>query len=405
MSPLTLLEPSEFAHATFEGKPSDSEGRWYYVYRGERPEALRDAVEVTSRGGGAYYLVASNRAWGRVLAYRHSGRVESPSAPFTFSSAGRVRWYVEYVGFFVNDRELVGSDDYVMPHTGGRLRVHSRVSAERLFPSRPSLIADGPELVRSEGTVIPFGGTESIYLGTARHWFTIPPNPSPWDRIYVVTSYQGNLPLPLIRRIVVKAPALPVITSDSALAVEENAEVIATLVASDEDTAEENLVWSIIGGDDTDKFTLSPTGELSFDTPKDFENPDDADHDGTYVIEVTVADELHIVNTQVFIILTNVNEAPTANAGLDQTNISGGATVTLDGTASSDQDAGDTFTYEWTQTGGPNVTLSNAAVPSPTFAAPTGLTQNATLELTLKVTDAGGFTDEDTVSVTVLAGG
>ena len=406
LSALSLLEPSDFAHLTAGGQPRDSDGRWYYVYRGERPQALQDAVQVASlNAGDGYHLVASTRAQGRVLAYRHSGRVHSPIAPFTFSDAGRVRWYVDYVGFFENDRELSGSDDYIMPYTGGSLRVHSRVSAERRFPSGPSQIADGPELRKSTGTGIPFGGTEGIYYGTARQYFNIPPNPTPWDRTYVVTATHRNLPLALIRRIIVKPPAPPVITSDTAILADENAVAVATLAATDEDTHQQNLMWSITGGEDALKFVLTSTGELSFDTATDFEDPDDANQDGTYVIEVAVADELHTVTSEVFIILTDVNEAPTADAGLDQTNISEGATVTLDATASSDQDAGDTLTYEWTQTGGPNVTLSDAAAASPTFTAPTGLTQNATLEFTLQVTDGGGLTDNDTVSVTVLIGG
>ena len=406
LSALSLLEPADFAHLTLGGQPRDSDGRWYYVYRGERPQALQDAVQVASLNtGDGYHLVASTRAQGRVLAYRHSGRVHSPIAPFTFSDAGRVRWYVDYVGFFENERELSGSYDYIMPYTGGSLRVHSRVSGERRFPPNPYQIADGPELRKSLGTGIPFGGTEGIYTATARQYFNIPPNPTPWDRTYVVTAIQGNLPLTLIRRIIVKTPALPVITSDTGILVEENAVAVATLAATDEDTEQQNLLWSIIGGDDADSFVLTSTGELSFDTAKDFEDPDDANQDGTYVIEVAVADELHTVTSEVFIILTDVNEAPTANAGVDQTNIAEDATVTLDGTASSDQDAGDTLTYEWTQTGGPNVTLSDAAAASPTFTAPTVLLQNATLEFTLQVTDGGGLTDNDTVSVTVLNGG
>ena len=40
-----------------------------------------------------------------------------------------------------------------------------------------------------------------------------------------------------------------------------------------------------------------------------------------------------------------MNEAPTADAGSDQAGVSEGATVTLDGSGSSNPDAGDTLTY------------------------------------------------------------
>ena len=46
------------------------------------------------------------------------------------------------------------------------------------------------------------------------------------------------------------------------------------------------------------------------------------------------------------------NSAPTANAGADQTAVASAATVTLDGSGSTDPDTGDTLTYAWTKTGG-----------------------------------------------------
>lgn len=61
------------------------------------------------------------------------------------------------------------------------------------------------------------------------------------------------------------------------------------------------------------------------------------------------------------------NTAPVADAGPDQADISEGTTVTLDGSGSSDADAGQTLGYSWVQIEGPAVTLSSAtaAQPSP----------------------------------------
>ena len=100
--------------------------------------------------------------------------------------------------------------------------------------------------------------------------------------------------------------------------------------------------------------------------------------------------------------LSNVNEAPTADAGDDQENVVQGATVTLSGTAT-DPDAGEVLTYAWTQTAGDTVALSDAAVRSPTFTASSGLTADTTLTFTYTVTDDEGLSAGDSVSVTVKA--
>jgi hypothetical protein len=61
-------------------------------------------------------------------------------------------------------------------------------------------------------------------------------------------------------------------------------------------------------------------------------------------------------------------QEPVANAGADQT-VGLSSTVQLDGTGSSDPNNA-TLTYQWTQIGGPTVTLSNVAAAQPTFTTP-----------------------------------
>jgi subtilisin len=65
--------------------------------------------------------------------------------------------------------------------------------------------------------------------------------------------------------------------------------------------------------------------------------------------------------------LPPVNQAPVANAGIDQT-VFVNSTVTLDGSGSTDPDK-DTLTYSWSQTAGPaTVTLSSNTAVKPTFS-------------------------------------
>jgi hypothetical protein len=81
------------------------------------------------------------------------------------------------------------------------------------------------------------------------------------------------------------------------------------------------------------------------------------------------------------------NFFPSANAGSAQSVISG-ATVTLDGRASTDPD-GSIAAYSWTQTSGAAVTLVNAGTAQPTFVAPT-VVAFTTLAFRLVVTDNRG---------------
>ena len=111
---------------------------------------------------------------------------------------------------------------------------------------------------------------------------------------------------------------------------------------------------------------------------------------GTQVATVTIANNDSDEAPYDFVIegmgapMGTTNQAPAANAGSDQS-VSVGAVVTLDGSASADPDGHTPLSYGWTQTGGPAVTLSNAAAVNPTFTAPGTPT---VLTFTLWVTDS-----------------
>jgi hypothetical protein len=93
-----------------------------------------------------------------------------------------------------------------------------------------------------------------------------------------------------------------------------------------------------------------------------------------------------------------VNHAPVADDGEPQT-VATGALATLDASESFDPD-GDPLTFSWTQTAGPDVTLSNPSTASPSFVAPI-VASATTLSFRVTVNDGRLTTDSDGVAITV----
>ncbi len=81
---------------------------------------------------------------------------------------------------------------------------------------------------------------------------------------------------------------------------------------------------------------------------------------------------------------TPTNQLPSAKITAPQSVLSG-QTVTLNGSGSSDPD-GDTISYQWTQTGGPGITLSDNTGPNLIFVAPS-VTQPQQISFQLTVRD------------------
>ncbi len=125
-----------------------------------------------------------------------------------------------------------------------------------------------------------------------------------------------------------------------------------------------------------------------------------ADAELTFSLVVNDGNTDSTADTVTITVMAGTNDAPIANAGDDQTNVTEGATVTLDGSASSDPEM-QTLTYAWTQTAGTTVSLDNANMVSPTFTAATQLLADAVLTFSLVVNDGNMDSTADTVTITV----
>ena len=143
--------------------------------------------------------------------------------------------------------------------------------------------------------------------------------------------------------------------------------------------------WSQISGPPvelSDAAAVTP----SFTAPNEF---------GALVFSLTVSDGEH-ESAADSVTITVRNLPPVADAGSNQT-VAHSTRVVMDGSESADGD-GDGITYEWTQVGGEEVSLSNTAVASPTFTAP----QRAQhLRFRLTVSDGMNAAEPSEVVITV----
>ena len=101
----------------------------------------------------------------------------------------------------------------------------------------------------------------------------------------------------------------PTFTSSPIVSVQENRTQITTVTASDVDVPAQALTFSLAGGADSEAFTITSGGALSFVTAPDFEAPTDANFDNVYEVTVQVSDGHGGVATQaVRVTVQNVND-------------------------------------------------------------------------------------------------
>jgi hypothetical protein len=103
----------------------------------------------------------------------------------------------------------------------------------------------------------------------------------------------------------------PVIISPNTFSVAENSTAVGMVTALDADVPPQTLTFSIVGGADQARFTITSGGALSFLAPPDFEAPTDADGNNTYVVNVQVDDSEGGTDTAtITVTVTNTSEPP-----------------------------------------------------------------------------------------------
>ena len=198
----------------------------------------------------------------------------------------------------------------------------------------------------------------------------------------------------------------------------ENQTAIIDLQSSDDDgdTEGSGLTYSISGGADQSRFSIvAATGVLTFSSAPDFENPLDNDTNNIFDVQVTVTDSGGLTDVlNIAVTVVNVNESPSITSSATPS-VPENTTAVID-VQSSDLDGttegANGLTYSLTSTGsGPGIdnalfsivantgVLTFNAPPDFENAADNGFDNVYNVQVT--VTDPGGLTDVQDISVTV----
>ena len=182
---------------------------------------------------------------------------------------------------------------------------------------------------------------------------------------------------------------------------------------SDSDGDNVTTTWTQVSGPATALSSLQPADRFTSPgvgtTSRAFIQPTTA---GTSVYEVRADDGnggVSVAQVSVIWQASSVNQAPVADAGIDQrvtlSRPATGSTVarllpTLDGTGSSDPDAGDALTYSWSLVSGPVSNFRNVSKVAPNSVIAISEPTTAGMQIwRLTVTDRLGASDTDDVSI------
>ncbi|EMI46059.1 LamG-like jellyroll fold domain-containing protein [Rhodopirellula sp. SWK7] len=80
----------------------------------------------------------------------------------------------------------------------------------------------------------------------------------------------------------------------ASLNVNETVSFVTQVTVSDADMPGDTMTYSIIGGTDQADFAIDSSGNLTFVSPPDYENPDDSDSDNVYEVTVHVTDGTYV---------------------------------------------------------------------------------------------------------------
>lgn len=232
------------------------------------------------------------------------------------------------------------------------------------------------------------------------------------DNAYIIeviaTDSVGNSASQLVTINVTDDPTditAPVISGSSSISAQENTTTTSTILETFTATGGGTLSWSLTGADAAN-FSINSSGELTFSSSPDFENPADANTDNSYDVTVNVSNQ---AGSDTLAVAVSVTDDTADNPIAPQ--ISGPSTATFqeNGTgavATYTIQAGTTpITFSLSGTDAARFSISSSGVVTfnspPDYESPTDSGSNNVYNLTVTASNAGGSTSTPlTVTVT-----
>ena len=192
-------------------------------------------------------------------------------------------------------------------------------------------------------------------------------------------------------------PGTPIANAGSDQSVAFSTTVNLSGSATDSDGTIVSYAWTQIYGTKL-TLTAADTANASFDSS----GVDYAGEVLTFALTVTDNDGVTARDNVIITVAANPDRL-IANAGIDQSNIEIGATVTL--TASASVGTGTISSYVWQQISGVAVSITSANSTTTSFVAPRATASGTTIDIVLQltVTDSNNATATDTITITVDA--
>ncbi len=204
-----------------------------------------------------------------------------------------------------------------------------------------------------------------------------------------------------------EANAAPIFTSLATFNQPENNANVGTVTATDTDLPSQTLTFSITGGADAGKFSITSAGVLTFKTVPDFDIAGDAGANNVYDLQVTVSDGSGGTTVQ-NIAVTVTAENDNAPAFISFSSINAAENQTAIGTVVATDADSPAQTVTLTITGGADAAkfnLSSAGVltfkAAPDFESPTDAGANNVYDLQVTADDGAGQTTVRNIAVTV----